>query len=78
MKPTCYNRPAFLDRRTVQDGYERPIGNMSAVIVPRMVTIDDPMSKGCQQWGRLGEARMHGWDCDGCKWKPEDTHEETR
>lgn len=73
MKPTCYNRHAFLDRRTVQDGYERPIGNMSAVIVPRLVTIDDPMSKGCQQHGPLGEATLHPelWDCAGCRWKPE-------
>lgn len=75
MKPSCYNRPPFRDTREVQDGYERPIGNMSAVIVPRMVTIDDPMSKGCQQWGPLGEATLHPerWDCVGCVHKPKDS-----
>lgn len=63
MKPIPYgmtfeqaNRPPFRDTREVQDGYERPIGNMSAVIVPRLVTIYDPMSKGCQQHGPMGEA----------------------
>ena len=70
MKPACYNRPPFKDFREVQDGHHQPVPNMSAVVVPRTIIIDDPMSKDCKQWGELGAARLGNWDCDGCRWRP--------
>ena len=57
----------------MQDGWTSPIGNMTAIVSPKMVEIADPMSKGCQQHGPLGEATLHPerWDCAGCKWMNE-------
>lgn len=73
MKPNCYNRPPYKETRIVQDGWTSPIGNMTAIVSPKMVEIADPMSKGCQQHGPLGEATLHPerWDCAGCRWKPD-------
>lgn len=62
-RPSCYNRPAFRSKITVQHGWN--IDNKR-----HMITIDDPMSKGCQQWGPLGEASIHKWNCAGCNWLP--------
>ena len=65
-KPACYNRPPFAASRLVQDGWNL-VGGRNTIEIP------DNMSKGCQQWGELGEARLKGWDCAGCKWKEEKT-----
>lgn len=71
-KPLCYNRPPFAEARLVQDGWELVEIDGALTQVPVMVLIPDNMSKECQQWGPLGEARLHGWDCDECEWKEED------
>ncbi len=68
-KPSCYDRPPFDETRRVQDGWLNAEVNGVLTRIPRMVMIYDEMSKGCQQWGPLGEARLKSWDCDGCKWK---------
>lgn len=66
MKPRCYNRPPFKDTVEVQLGW-------GPNCTRAMAHISDPMSKGCQQHGPLGEATLHPeqWACDGCRWKPE-------
>ena len=63
MKPSCYNRPDFQQFAQVQNGWTRDGCR-------HMIEIVDPMSKGCQQHGPLGEATLHGWDCAGCRHKP--------
>lgn len=76
MKPRCFNRPPFKDTIIVQDGWldhkhiQHPFLPPVASRVPLMREIPDPMSKECQQHGPLGEATLHGWDCEGCRWKP--------
>ena len=70
-KPLCYNRPPAADTRRVQDGWTLVEFEGALTQIPVMLTIPDNMSKGCQQWGPLGEARLKGWDCDGCRWKTE-------
>ena len=62
MKPNCYNRAPYKSTAMAQDGWTED-GRRIVVEVP------DNMSKGCQQWGAKGEARIHGWDCDGCRWR---------
>jgi hypothetical protein len=64
----------------VQDGYYQKtvmnhLGNAVQILQPRMSRISDPMSKGCQQHGPLGEATLHPerWDCVGCVHKPKDS-----
>lgn len=75
MKPRCFNRPPFADTVTVQDGWSETLvldtllGEVKTR-VPKMIEIPDPMSKDCQQHGPKGEATLHGWDCEGCRWKP--------
>lgn len=68
--PRCYNRPAFKDTIRVQKGYFKENGPFNGA--RKMVQIPDPMSKGCQQHGPMGEAHLHpeDWNCVGCKWKP--------
>lgn len=69
--PACFNRPPFSDTVAVQDGWcAQLLPFAGKTRVPRMITIPDPMSKGCQQHGPKGEATLHGWDCRGCRWKP--------
>lgn len=68
-KPACYNRPAYRDRVVVQEGWAPTHDGFSRI--PIMKSIPDQMSKGCQQWGPLGCAKIGNWNCDGCKWKPE-------
>lgn len=70
-KPACYNRPPAADTRLVQDGWELIERNGRITQMPIMRMIEDNMSKTCQQWGELGEARLRGWDCAGCRWKEE-------
>ncbi len=62
--PKCYNRPDFLDHVEVCRGWTDD-GRRITAYVP------DPMSKGCQQWGELGEARLKNWDCGDCRHRPE-------
>lgn len=64
-KPRCHNRPPFKDTIQVQDGWGFDGFRF-------MVELPDPMSKGCQQHGVMGEATLHPeqWACDGCSWKP--------
>lgn len=70
-KPACFNRPPFKDTAIVQDGwYWQILPFVGKTRIPHMTEIPDPMSKGCQQHSPLGEATLHGWDCDGCRWKP--------
>jgi hypothetical protein len=78
-KPSCYNRPDFKDTVIVQDGWvsTKPVMDVSGSLwqrsrVPAIVEIPDPMSKGCQQHGPMGEATLHPeqWACDGCIHKP--------
>ena len=66
MKPRCYNRPPFNDFVCVPVGWTA-YGELQTDY------IRDPMSKGCQQHGPMGEATLHPelWACDGCRWKPE-------
>lgn len=59
-KPKCYNRPDYKRGRMVQDGW-------TAGGTRKMVYMPHRMSVECQQWGDLGEARLQGWDCLGCK-----------
>lgn len=61
--PRCYNRKPYLDTVEVQDGWIED-GRR------RMKIIADPMSKDCQQWGDLGEARLKQWQCGDCIWRP--------
>ena len=70
-KPSCYNRPPFASSRLVQDGWK--LGELFGITTrtPERLMIPDNMSKTCQQWGPLGEARLKGWDCAGCRWKEE-------
>lgn len=65
-RPSCYNRPAFKDTVQVQAGWGLNYGRV-------MVSIPDPMSKDCKQWGALGEAKLNGWNCAGCKHRPKET-----
>lgn len=67
--PRCYNRAPFRDTIEVQDGWHGSHMGWSAGD-RRMVKIPNPMSKQCQQWGDLGVARIHKWNCEGCRWKP--------
>lgn len=62
-KPKCFNRPPFKDYIEVQTGWTED---------GRRITAYMPvgMSKGCQQWGVLGEGTLNGWDCTGCIWSP--------
>lgn len=74
--PNCHNRPPFSDTVIVQDGwiFETMLnehGESVRTRLPRLVEINDNMSKNCHQHGAKGEATLHGWDCDGCRWKPE-------
>lgn len=72
--PNCYNRPPFKDTVQVQDGWASYAPAFGFVTqLRKMKTIPDPMSKGCQQHGPLGQATLHGWDCEGCRWKPTHT-----
>ena len=68
MKPNCYNRPAFFPYLQVQTGWTEDGRRITAYL-------PDPMSRGCQQHGPLGEATLHPekWDCEGCCWKPAHT-----
>ena len=80
MKPHCYNRPPFRDSVIVQDGwiFETILNEHGEPVrtrLPRMVEINDDMSKNCQQHGPMGEATLHGWDCTGCRHKPEDKND---
>ena len=70
-KPSCYNRPAYKDSIFVQDGWKKAKAGKAIIRLPLMKLIPDPMSKNCQQWGPMGEAKLKNWDCQGCRWKPE-------
>lgn len=71
-KPNCYNRQPFKDTVEVQVGWVNSNEWMYKAQLRRVETIHDPMSKGCQQHGPMGEATLHPdkWDCGGCRWKP--------
>lgn len=58
-KPKCFNRPAYKDTITAQDGWSED-GRR------RMVERPNRMSKECQQHTAHGEATIWGWDCEGC------------
>lgn len=62
--PACYNRAPYKNHVEVQIGWTEDGRRITA-------WVEDNMSKGCPQWGLMGEATLHGWNCDGCKWKPE-------
>lgn len=64
MKPACYNRPDYQTHTLAPIGWTEDGRRITAYI-------QDPMSKQCQQHSDKGEATIHGWDCDGCRHKPE-------
>lgn len=70
-KPPCFNRPPYKDTIVVQDGWiNQEFPFIGKTRTPRMVEIDDPMSKACQQnKPPFGEAYRMGWDCEGCRWR---------
>ena len=75
-KPSCHNRPDYLDTVTVQDGWSdevittcRGMTNRSRVSIIKI--IQNPMSKECMQHTAHGAATIYGWDCGGCKHEPE-------
>ena len=68
-KPSCYNRPPFKGSLLAQDGWKTDLLD-SSLRHAQMKLIQHTMSKDCRQWGELGEAKLHQWDCDGCRWKP--------
>lgn len=74
MKPRCFNREPYRDTVEVRDGWEDVCVGGYWIRAPRIIEIPDPMSKGCQQHGPKGEAKLHGWDCEGCRWKPEEIY----
>lgn len=61
-RPSCYNRPDFLNSLMVPNGYHSGL-RLSTVI-------RHTMSTDCRQWGPAGEAKKRNWNCDGCRHKP--------
>ena len=61
--PKCYNRPDFRLYAEVRLGWTEDGRRITA-------SVPDPLSKGCQQWGELGEARLKNWNCGGCRHYP--------
>jgi hypothetical protein len=77
MKPNCHNRPDYMPTVTHQDGWMdvimHPMGaGPVATRIPQMETRPAVMSMNCQQHGPFGAATMYGWDCSGCRHKPEE------
>jgi hypothetical protein len=78
MKPNCHNRPDFSDTVRHQTGWmdihledDYDGCAMIKTRVPMMETRPAVMSRNCQQHGPFGAATMYGWDCSGCRHKPE-------
>ena len=78
MTPSCYNRPPFAAGRT-EYGIERATGRITSVTLR-----NDWFTDRCATWDGVGIGQptpeyqtgtpypiAHGWDCSGCRWKPE-------
>lgn len=68
-RPSCYNRADYKKDLYVQLGWGRDGRRI-------MGWIPHTMSTDCKQWGPLGEAKLKGWNCDGCRHKPKEIQDE--
>lgn len=80
VRPRCYNRAPFADGR-LQIGINRDTG---ARVETRLS--NDWFTDACRTWSGVGIGQpteayptgtpypmAKGWDCTGCRWKPEGT-----
>lgn len=61
----CHNRNPFKERMVVQDGWYMD----GYTRTPRMIAIDNPMSKDCQYSKDPMGYGQQDKGCEGCKWK---------